>query len=143
MIQFSNADIQAPLRERTALKGVLQRLFEQEKQPLRTLQYIFCTDDYLLQINQDFLQHDYYTDIITFQLGDEPDTLGVEGEVYISIERVKDNARTLGVPIQQELLRVVFHGALHLCGYGDKTDREVALMREKEEEYMRLMGSHG
>jgi len=139
MIQFSNADAQAPLRGRKALKEVLQRMFEQERRPLRTLQYIFCTDEYLLRINQDFLQHDYYTDIITFQLGDEPDTLGVEGEVYISIDRVRDNARTLGIPVGKELLRVIFHGALHLCGYGDKTEEEVSLMRGKEEEYMRLL----
>lgn len=114
-------------------------MFEQERQPLRTLQYIFCTDEYLLRINQDFLQHDYYTDIITFQLGDEPDTLGVEGEVYISIDRVRDNAKSLGVPVGKELLRVIFHGALHLCGYSDKTEEEVFLMRGKEEEYMRLL----
>ena len=139
MIHFSNADTQAPLRDRTALKIVLRHLFEQEKQPLRTLQYIFCSDDYLLRINRDFLQHDYYTDIITFQLGEAPDTLGVEGEIYISIDRVRDNARTLGIPVKQELLRVIFHGALHLCGYKDKTPKEESLMRVKEEEYMRLM----
>ena len=139
MIHFSNADTQAPLRDRTALKIVLRHLFEQEKQPLRTLQYIFCSDDYLLRINRDFLQHDYYTDIITFQLGEAPDTLGVEGEIYISIDRVRDNARTLGIPVKQELLRVIFHGALHLCGYKDKTPKEESLMRAKEEEYMVMM----
>ena len=139
MIHFSNADTQAPLRDRTALKIVLRHLFEQEKQPLRTLQYIFCSDDYLLRINRDFLQHDYYTDIITFQLGEAPDTLGVEGEIYISTDRVRDNARTLGIPVKQELLRVIFHGALHLCGYKDKTPKEESLMRAKEEEYMVMM----
>ena len=139
MIQFSNADAQAPLRDRKALKEVLRGLFERERQPLRTLQYIFCTDPYLLRINQDFLQHDFYTDIVTFQLGDEPDTVGVEGEIYISIDRVRDNARTLGIPVKRELLRVIFHGALHLCGYGDKTPSEEATMRAKEEEYMRLV----
>jgi probable rRNA maturation factor len=139
MIQFSNADAQAPLRDRTAVKQVLQKLFEQERQPLKNLRYIFCTDEYLLRINRDFLQHDFYTDIITFQLGNEPDTLGVEGEIYVSVERVRDNARTLAVPIRQELLRVIFHGALHLCGYGDKTSEEEVVMRAKEDEYIRLL----
>src|ERR1700753_1220028 len=108
MIQFSNADTQAPLRARNALKGVLRQLFERERQPVHTLQYIFCSDEYLLRINRDFLQHDYYTDIVTFQLGEAPDTDGVEGEIYISVDRVRDNARTLGVPVKQELLRVIF-----------------------------------
>jgi rRNA maturation RNase YbeY len=104
---------------------------------LTSLQYVFCSDPYLLQINKDFLQHDFYTDIITFELSADPLGSGVEGEIYISIDRVRENAQELGVPIQQELLRVIFHGALHLCGFKDKTSAQEKQMRAKEEEYLR------
>lgn len=139
MIHFSSADATVPLRARRAIKTQLTGLFRREGQPLRSLQYIFCSDEYLLRINQDFLQHDYYTDIITFQLGENPDTAGVEGEIYISMDRVRDNARELGVPVSRELLRVIFHGALHLCGYKDKTTAQQKVMRGKEEEYMAMV----
>lgn len=137
MIRFSDADTRSPLRSRTAVKDVLKDLFRREGQPLRSLQYIFCSDEFLLRINRDFLQHDYYTDIVTFQLGDNPETDGVEGEIYISVDRVRDNARGLEVPLQQELLRVVFHGALHLCGYKDKTAPQRKIMRAKEDKYLK------
>lgn len=96
--------------------------------------YIFCTDKALLKINQDFLKHDYYTDIITFDLseGDE-----VVAEIYISIDRVKDNARKLGVSFQRELHRVIFHGALHLCGYKDKSPKDSTMMRNREDFYLK------
>jgi rRNA maturation RNase YbeY len=139
MIRFSDADTRAPLQSRVALKVVLKDLFRREGQPLLSLQYIFCSDEFLLRINRDFLQHDYYTDIVTFQLGDHPDTDGVEGEIYISVDRVRDNAHALRVPLQQEMLRVVFHGALHLCGYKDKTGAQRKTMRAKEEEYLKLI----
>jgi rRNA maturation RNase YbeY len=137
MIRFSDADTNNPLRSRNVIKDALKELFRREGQPLRSLLYIFCSDPFLLRINQDFLQHDYYTDIITFQMGDDPDTEGVEGEIYISVDRVRDNAGRLRVPLQQELARVIFHGALHLCGYKDKTAAQRKVMREKEEEYLK------
>jgi probable rRNA maturation factor len=136
MIHFSNADAHIALSGRRALKDVLAGLFKREGKPLHTLRFVFCSDAYLLKINQDFLQHDYYTDIITFQLGENPDTIGVEGEVYISVDRVRENAREQGVSLRQELLRVVFHGALHLCGYRDKTPAEQKTMRGKEDAYL-------
>jgi len=137
MIHFSNADAHITLSGRKELKAILAGLFKREGQGLRTLRFVFCSDAYLLKINQDFLQHDYYTDIITFQLGEHPDTVGVEGEVYISADRVRENAREQGVPLRQELLRVIFHGALHLCGYGDKTPAEQKVMRGKEDLYLK------
>lgn len=137
MIRFSDADTRSPLKDRNAVKGMLKNLFRREGKPLQSLQYVFCSDAYLLQINKDFLQHDYYTDIITFELGESPDTLGVNGEIYISIDRVRENARDLSIPLQQELLRVIFHGALHLCGYKDKTAPQQKVMRQKEEEYLK------
>jgi rRNA maturation RNase YbeY len=87
-------------------------------------------------MNRDFLQHDYYTDIITFGLSEKGQP--VEAEVYISLDRVKDNAKTHGTTQTNETLRVIFHGALHLCGYKDKRKSEITVMRQKEDQYLRL-----
>ena len=103
---------------------------------MKSLDYIFCSDEYLLKINKDFLKHSFYTDIITFDLKEADDE--VIGEVYISIERVNDNAEILKVPNLIELRRVIIHGALHLCGYTDKKKSEITLMREKEDYFLRL-----
>ena len=137
MIQFSNADVTPSVKGKTALKDMLRDLFKQEGNKLTSLHYVFCSDEYLLQINKDFLQHDYYTDIITFEMADNP-RAGVEGEIYISVDRVKENARDLGVRVYEELLRVIFHGALHLCGYKDKTSKDSKKMREMEDKYLEL-----
>lgn len=137
MIQFSNADVTPSFKGKTALKGMLRDLFEQEGKKLTSLHYVFCSDEYLLQINKDFLQHDYYTDIITFEMADNPPT-GVEGEIYISVDRVRENARDLGIRFYEELLRVIFHGALHLCGYKDKTEKDAKRMRGMEDKYLGL-----
>jgi rRNA maturation RNase YbeY len=124
------------LRERTRLKQFIVKLFRQEKKPLAELSYIFCSDQYLLDINRQFLQHDFYTDIITFPLSDPGQP--ISGEIYISVDRVRDNAREFGSSIRQELLRVIFHGALHLCGYKDKSLRDEKLMRKMEDKYLAL-----
>jgi len=120
--------------QRTLVKEVIRGLFKKEKTKLEQLQYIFCSDEYLLQINKEHLQHNYYTDIITFDLSNNPKA--VIGEIYISIDRVKDNAQNYEVSFKQELLRVIFHGALHLCGYKDKTQKDQALMRKAEDKYI-------
>lgn len=122
------------LPDRSSLKKFIESIFKKEGYKLGSLNYIFCTDKRLLQINRDYLRHDYYTDIITFGLTQNP----IEGEIYISIDRVKDNARQLGVSFKSELHRVIFHGALHLCGYGDKSKAESKLMRTKEDQYLKL-----
>ena len=98
--------------------------------PIHSLNIIFCSDDYLLSINQQYLNHDYFTDIITFDLSEQNE---VTADIYISIDRVRENAKALGVSIKNELHRVVFHGALHLCGYKDKKPAEIKIMRAKEE----------
>jgi rRNA maturation RNase YbeY len=126
----------ASLKNRQPLKAFLQSLFKKEGVKMDSLQYIFCSDKYLLEINKQYLKHDYYTDIITFNLSDKP--IPVNGEIYISIDRVKDNAQNFNTSFKQELHRVIFHGALHLCGYKDKTAKEEELMREKEDHYIRL-----
>lgn len=119
--------------KRTAVKGFLRSIFKKEKKKLASLNYIFCSDDYLLGINRSYLQHDYYTDIITFDLSEGP---AITGEVYISIDRARDNAVQFGVSFRQELHRVIFHGALHLCGYKDKTKADQKRMRDKENEWL-------
>ena len=135
-IFFSSADRQLSLTGKTGLKAFILDIFKKEKVPLDSLTYIFCSDAFLLRMNRDFLQHDYYTDIITFGLSEKGQP--VEAEVYISIDRVKDNASTMGISYKQEALRVIFHGALHLCGYKDKKKSEIALMRAKEDQYLHL-----
>lgn len=121
--------------QRTLVKEVVRDIFKKEKTKLEQLQYIFCSDDYLLEINKQHLKHNYYTDIITFDLSEKPNS--VIGEIYISIDRVKDNAQNYEVSFKQELLRVIFHGALHLCGLKDKTEKDQVLMRKAEDKYLR------
>ncbi len=123
------------LRQRTRLKKFLETLFKREKKSLQGLNYIFCTDQELLAINRQYLKHDYYTDIITFELSAKG--MPVEGEVYISVDRIKDNASSLLEPAYKELHRVIFHGALHLCGYKDKTPDQKKKMRSLEDLYLK------
>ncbi|MBV9986880.1 MAG: rRNA maturation RNase YbeY [Chitinophagaceae bacterium] len=135
-VYFHAADATIPLKGRTAVKSFIETIFKKERTALGSISYIFCADSYLLQINQDFLSHDYYTDIITFNLAEPGHP--VEAEIYISVDRVRDNAANLGQSYRSELLRVVFHGALHLCGYRDKKKSEITIMRQKEDQYLRL-----
>jgi probable rRNA maturation factor len=134
-IQLFYNEVSFSLSNRTKLKLFIPNIFRLEAtKPLEQLNYIFCTDEYLLHVNREFLKHDYYTDIITFDLSEENGT--ITGEIYISIDRVRDNARQNNVRLYEELHRVIFHGALHLCGYGDKAPKEVKQMRAKENFYM-------
>lgn len=127
-------EVKINLSNRAALKKFIEGLFKKEGQQLQSLNYIFCTDKRLLQINRDYLKHDYYTDIITFDLSTPGK--GIGGEIYISVDRVRENAKTEGATFKEEIARVIFHGALHLCGYGDKTKQEVKAMRAKEDSYL-------
>ena len=127
---------EVPLRERSRLKDFLPLIFKKEKKQLAEIQYIFCSDDYLLRINKQYLDHDYYTDIITFDLSEPGEP--INAEIYISVDRVRDNARSFGTSLKKELHRVIFHGALHLCGYRDKKQQEEQLMRKMEDQYLAL-----
>jgi rRNA maturation RNase YbeY len=120
------------LSSRNYLKQFLQKLFNSEKVAAESLAYVFCSDEFLLQINQQYLQHDYYTDIISFNLSDNVGS-PVIGEIYISVDRIKANAKTFHSTVEMELHRVIFHGALHLCGYKDKTNKDKELMTKKED----------
>ena len=133
-ISFNHADKKVTLTQRNALKQFITKAVKKEGLTIKDLQYVFCSDNYLLAINRQFLDHDYYTDIISFNLSEQPKKL--IGEIYISIDRVKDNAVQLKTSYSNEMLRVIFHGALHLCGYKDKTKADIAMMRSKEDYYL-------
>ncbi len=122
------------LRHRSKLKKFIEAIFKKEKRQLGSLNYIFCGDNDVLEINRQYLKHDFYTDIITFELSNKETP--VEGEIYISIDRVKDNAMFLDEPFYMEMHRVIFHGTLHLCGYKDKSKKEIEEMREMETKYL-------
>lgn len=136
-VTFHFLDVKFPFRNRTRLKNFLVKMFESEGKEVESLQYIFCSDEHLLQMNRDFLQHDYYTDIITFDLSTAKND-PTAGELYISIDRVKDNAINFDSSFERELHRVVFHGVLHLIGYKDKSEKDQKLMRSKEDEYLNI-----
>lgn len=133
-VTFHQQNIQSKLSNRKALKLFIQNLFTHEKRNLKKLDYIFCTDSFLLDMNQQYLKHHYFTDIISFNLSEHAES--IVGEIYISIDRVQENAIQFKTSYVQELHRVIFHGALHLCGYEDKTKKDQSLMRKKENFYL-------
>ena len=137
IVFFHTADLNYRLQNKTALKQLLEDLFQKEGKRLEGLSIVFCSDDYLLSMNRQFLQHDYYTDILTFDVSERGGP--VSGELYISVDRVRDNAHGLGVSAVEEMQRVIIHGSLHLCGYKDKLKKQQLLMRQKEERYLRLL----
>jgi len=135
---FHSADRTLSVKGKAKIKDIILSIFSQEKVSLERLDYIFCSDEYLLGINRKFLKHDYYTDIITFELSESD---GIKGEIYISTDSVKDNAASIKITFREEVARVIFHGALHLCGYKDKKKKEIELMRSKEDYYIKLLHS--
>ncbi|GIV28114.1 MAG: endoribonuclease YbeY [Bacteroidia bacterium] len=129
-ISFSNSDIKFTLKNKKNISAWIIETIEKEKKICGQIAYVFCSDDFLLDLNQRFLNHNTYTDIITFDYS-EGKTLN--GEMYISIDRVKENAQKFEVDFEKELLRVIIHGALHLAGYKDKTNEQKEKMRKKED----------
>ncbi len=132
LVSFHFEDVTFDLPDQEALTDWLLDVVAQEGKDFYEVNYIFCSDEHLLGINVAYLDHDYYTDVITFPLSEE----SIHGDIFISSERVEDNARTEGVPFLYELCRVMLHGILHLAGYGDKSPEEVVVMRQKEDEYL-------
>jgi rRNA maturation RNase YbeY len=122
------------LKNRNRLKKYLADVIKKERMHLGYINYIFCSDKYLLGINKQYLGHDYYTDIVTFNLS--KDKKSIEAEIYISADRVRENAKSLGISFRQEIHRVMIHGLLHLCGYNDKRVSEKLEMRTKEDYYL-------
>lgn len=135
-INFFYEDTAFELTHKEIISSWIAHTITVEKCELSEINYIFCSDEYLHQINVDYLQHDYYTDIITFDNSEEEGI--IESDIFVSIERVQDNAQDQGIPFEQELRRVIIHGVLHLVGYNDKTDTEQAEMTEKENAYLSL-----
>ncbi len=142
-IFFNNADRATSLGFRTKLKSFINKQCLKEGIRIETLHYVFCSDDFVLDINKRYLNHNFYTDIISFDLSEQGGHL--IGDVYISIDRVKENAKTGGNRYTHELLRVIFHGALHFCGYKDKKPAEMKTMRSMEDKwlkaYLKMIGS--
>ena len=134
-IFFYSADKVVDIKNRSLAKKLIADLFGKEKTDLDRINYIFCSDDYILNINQQYLNHNTLTDIITFPLSNPGEA--IYGEIYLSVQRIKENAKTYGVAYQTELLRVLIHGALHLCGYIDKTKKDKLEMRAKEDFYLK------
>ncbi len=139
MIQIINLGVKIPgFISKTTLKQNLKTLAKSEGKTLKDISVVFTDDDYLLEVNKQYLNHDYYTDVITFDYSVFPE---VSGDIMISLDRVKENADTLSVSFQEELNRVVYHGLLHLCGYKDKSAADENLMRSKENYYLELFVS--
>jgi probable rRNA maturation factor len=113
----------------------IKTIAQKHKREIGAIQYIICTDEELLQINLDYLKHDYYTDIITFDYS-EGNT--ISGDIFVSIDRVSENATKLGVLLNDEWHRVLIHGILHLCGFKDKTAKDAKIMRENEEKALKI-----
>ncbi len=135
-IHFHNLQIDFKLKNKAKLKSWVKHIAEFEKKTIGTLNYIFTSDEELLQKNKQFLNHNTLTDIITFDYC-ENNTLN--GDIFISIERVTENAKKFNVEFIEELHRVIIHGTLHLCGYKDKTKATATLMRKKEDWALRKL----
>lgn len=134
MISF-NYETDFLLENESDYERWIQQIIITENKQEGEINYVFCDDEYLLDINQKYLNHDYYTDIISFDYSVANE---LHGDIFISIDRVRENANEFKVSFHNELLRVMAHGVLHYCGYKDKTDEESALMRTKENESILL-----
>ena len=134
MIDF-NYETEFTLENEDAISNWISNVIKSENKKEGEINYIFCDDEYLLKINQEHLQHDYYTDIISFDytVGNE-----INGDMFISVDRVKENAQDFNVSFDDELKRVIVHGVLHYCGYTDKSEADELLMRSKEDEKLNM-----
>lgn len=136
MINYFSEDVDFEISESEIKSSWLTKVIENEGYNLSELNYIFCSDEYLHKINLEYLEHDTYTDIITFDNSEEEGL--IEGDIFISVERVKENAIAFNTSFENELKRVLVHGVLHLCGYLDKSDKDELLMRSLENKYISI-----
>jgi probable rRNA maturation factor len=137
-IEYYDENIEIPENNPEFFISVIPKIIELEKKVCGDINIIFCSDNYLLEMNKTYLNHDYFTDIITF---DYSDNQLVSGDLFVSYERVQDNCSLYQVSYGYELSRVVFHGVLHLLGYNDKETLEKSIMSRKEDEYLSLFVS--
>ena len=133
-IQFFTEDLVYTLKHKTKIRTWLLQTITAEGYELAELNFILCSDEYLLGINQQYLNHDTYTDVITFDNSDIPKT--IIGDIFISLERIQENAKDFKGTTYDELCRIMVHGTLHLLGYKDKSKAEKALMTKKEDYYL-------
>lgn len=141
MISFQGVDVDVPVMNREVLKKWINGFVGSYGKVVGELYYLFCSDEYLYKMNVEVLRHDFYTDVITFQSNDNDTVLS--GEIYISIERVKENALALGLRYEDELNRVMAHGVLHLMGFKDKTDEDAIMMRQQEDFCLKMRNLYG
>lgn len=135
-IHFFAEDVVFTLKEKNHIRHWIKQIITSEGRKLKELNFIFCSDTYLLEINKQYLNHDTLTDIVTFDNSETENK--IVGDVFISIERINENASTFNVSFRDELHRVIIHGVLHLLGYTDKTKAKKALMTSKEDEYLKF-----
>ncbi|MBR1928759.1 MAG: rRNA maturation RNase YbeY [Paludibacteraceae bacterium] len=138
MISFSSIDISMPSLNQELLKQWIEQVAAGYKCRIGTINYLFCTDEHILSVNRQFLSHDYYTDIITF---DYSNNHILSGDIVISIDTIRSNAQLLGIEFQDELHRVIIHGVLHLTGQGDKTAEAEKIMHQKEDLALKLLST--
>ena len=137
-IHFFPEDISFILKEKNKVRNWIRNTIRSEGKKLRELNLIFCSDTYLLEINKQYLDHDTFTDIVTFDNSESPEL--IIGDIFISIDRIRENAAKYKVAEKDELHRVIIHGTLHLIGYKDKTKPDKSLMTEKEDQHLALRG---
>lgn len=136
MLNFFTENVDFDLLRPLKTKKWIKNTSISEGYEIADLNYIFCDDDYLLEINKQYLDHDYFTDIITFDNSEEDNV--IEGDIYISVDRVRENAATFHADFETEMRRVLIHGLLHLMGYDDTDEKLKAAMRAKEDQYLLL-----
>ena len=129
MISYNNIDNNFRIKDKIKIKKWILKSIEAEKKNVNFISFNFCSDDFILELNNNALKHNYYTDIITFELNNKNEN--IEGDIYISVDRVKENAKILKESFTDELHRVIIHGVLHLCGYKEKSSKESKKMIEK------------
>jgi len=132
-ISFHSEEINFSIFNPSKISTWVCSAIENESRQIQFLNFIFCNDEYLHKINVEYLNHDSYTDVITFPYSESEI---IEGDIFISIDRIRENAKKFNVDFENELHRVMIHGVLHLIGFGDKTEKEKKLMRSKEDEYL-------
>lgn len=134
MIVFFNEDIDFKFQGKNKFKAWLKKIADREGFSINNLNYIFCSDEYLHKINLEYLDHDTYTDIITFDNSEDESI--IEGDIFVSIERIRENSQILNTVFEEEVKRVIVHGLLHLCEYDDHTPEDKSQMRRLESEYI-------
>lgn len=136
-IEFNSADLTFELKNKTKIRAWIDKVIKSEGFVLEQASYVFCSDKFLLKLNKSYLNHTTLTDIITFDLSDKK--MMINGELYISIDRIKENAKSFNCTTLHELHRVMIHGILHLCGYKDKTPKDQQEMRALEDHYLSIL----